>query len=82
MVRALLALLRWRCREDELFNGEFAVLDTDDSMIGMRWSSADQTATLSVGLDDISFCLEIDNKSTSVVVDTIDGLIALDGSRG
>ncbi len=82
VVRALLALLRWRCRESALFDGEFTVLDTEDSTLGVRWSTADRAASLWVGLDEISFRLEIRADSETITVDSLEGLIALDGSGG
>jgi len=82
VVRALLALLRWRCRHSELFDADFSVTDGDDATLGLVWSDQDREANLSVDLRGPTFRLEIREGESTTVIDSIDGLISLDGSDG
>ena len=82
VVRALLALLRWRCRHSELFDADFSVTDGDDATLGLVWSDQAREANLSVDLRGPTFRLEIREGESTTVIDSIDGLISLDGSDG
>jgi sucrose phosphorylase len=49
VVRRLVELLRWRSTEPA-FDGEFELLDSDDHVLAVRWSSPVSTVTASVDL--------------------------------
>jgi sucrose phosphorylase len=49
IVRRLVELLRWRSTEPA-FDGEFELLDSDDHVLAVRWSSPTSTITATVDL--------------------------------
>ena len=69
VVRDTLALLRWRCANHALFDGEFELLDAPANELALRWSAAERELEARIDVAASTFRLE----TGGVVVDSAVG---------
>ena len=69
VVRSLLHLLRWRSAESALFDGTFAVGDSPDDRLVMRWETGDRVAELRIDLGARTYEVEVDGRTVTSVDD-------------
>jgi len=69
VVGDLLALLAWRNRHDELFSGDFSLLDSPAGVLAVRWTLGARTFEVSIDVGERSFELTLDGRTVTSAAD-------------
>ena len=59
VVRQLVALLRWRTTNSEVFGGEFELLDSTGTELVLSWTSDDQRLHATIDFAELSFTIDL-----------------------
>ncbi len=69
VVGDLLALLAWRTRHDELFGGEFELLESPAGILAVHWTLGDRQLDVSIDVGERSFELTLDGRTATSAAD-------------
>ena len=59
VVRQLVALLRWRTTNSEVFGGDFEILDSAGTELVLSWTSDDQRLHATIDFAELSFTIDL-----------------------